>query len=242
MADNQSIISQRIRKECSVEGCSIKHHAKGLCDPHYRQMIRHGKIFNSSRMGKRSTNIFLEEGDRTTIILDDKYGNPIAKAVIDTEDAQRCFQYKWCLLNSGYAWTSHVRSNCHPVKLHNFILGFEGNLKVSVDHINRNGLDNRKENLRIAQQFQNKTNGKHQINNTTGYRGVVSRDGKYEARVTFKGIRHYLGRFYSKEEAAKAYNKKALELHGEFASLNDVPRSVCPEGSSCQDRQVFLVL
>ena len=118
----------------------------------------------------------------------------------------------------------------HP-KLHRLILSriLGRELKVSehVDHINHNGLDNRRENLRIATVSQNHANeGKRRGNYSSKYKGVYLRSDRlhlgYHARISSKSEGTiWLGRFGDDEvAAARAYDRKALELFGEFAYLN----------------------
>lgn len=100
--------------------------------------------------------------------------------------------------------------------------------QVLVDHINHDGLDNRKTNLRLCNKFENARNARRKaINETSKYKGVTNikttANGKpYMARIKAGNGTLYLGCFKTEIEAAKAYNEKALELHGEFAFLNDV--------------------
>lgn len=94
--------------------------------------------------------------------------------------------------------------------------------KDSVDHINRDTLDNRRANLRISTQQQNQGNRKKSKNNSSGYKGVVfnKRLGKWSAFIGYDGKPKYLGLFASPELAAQAYDKAAIEHFGEFALLN----------------------
>jgi HNH endonuclease/AP2 domain len=101
---------------------------------------------------------------------------------------------------------------------------YYGYLPEEVDHINRIRIDNRIVNLRAATSAENACNQKKKSNNTSGYKGVswYKRYNKWRAAVC-KDNRHYtIGYFDDVVEAAKSYNKKALELHGEFAKLNEV--------------------
>lgn len=91
--------------------------------------------------------------------------------------------------------------------------------KLHLDHINGDSTDNRIVNLRECTHQQNHGNRKIQ-SNLSGFKGVSKKDGKWQARVCFNFKRHYLGLFNTAEEAAKAYDAKAKELHGEFARLN----------------------
>ena len=107
--------------------------------------------------------------------------------------------------------------------IHRFIMNFPKGMDV--DHINGDALDNRKENLRICTRSENCRNKKVRSDSKSGYKGVHQRppNGRYQAYIgdpTRKGRHMYLGHHDSAEEAARAYDKKAIELHGEFASLN----------------------
>lgn len=89
-----------------------------------------------------------------------------------------------------------------------------------VDHINNDPWDNRKSNLRPATNQQNQANRGIQVNNTTGFKGVVYTHNRYDARITVHGKRIYLGYFKNPIDAAKAYDKAAREHFGEFAYCN----------------------
>lgn len=98
---------------------------------------------------------------------------------------------------------------------------------MDVDHINRNTLDNRKENLRLATRSQNRGNLPRSRNNTTGYRGVsyynypqTRKKPCWHASIGVNGTKVNLGYFKTAEEAAKAYDEAALKHFGEFATLN----------------------
>jgi hypothetical protein len=94
-----------------------------------------------------------------------------------------------------------------------------------VDHKNRNGLDNRRENLRLASRLQNVRNRSIPGNNGSGYKGVSwdKRIEKWYAYITFNYKMKALGRFADIKDAARAYNRAALEYHGEFAYQNVIP-------------------
>lgn len=98
--------------------------------------------------------------------------------------------------------------------------------KVEIDHKNRNKLCNERWNLRICTTSQNQANrqapGK---NKTSQYKGVrLHKQGKWEARITHKYNVIQIGLFDIENDAAIAYNNKALELFGEFAYLNEVTK------------------
>lgn len=103
--------------------------------------------------------------------------------------------------------------------MHQDIMGAKG--KQVVDHINKNGLDNRRCNLRVCTVRQNAQNHKRFATNTSGYTGVNLEGKKWRARLRGNDSKKiHVGNFNTPEEAAVARDKKALELRGEFACLN----------------------
>ena len=103
---------------------------------------------------------------------------------------------------------------------------------LSVDHINHNGLDNRRENLRVATQSQNSANGQKAKTwrgrpVSSAYKGVCKinnegkwNHGKWHCSIKENGKKLFMGYFDNEEEAARTYDAKAKELHGEYAYLN----------------------
>ena len=89
-----------------------------------------------------------------------------------------------------------------------------------VDHVNHDTLDNRLENLRVCTQAENKANSALYRNSTTGFKGVCQVRTRYRAYINVGGKRTHLGYFDLIEDAARAYDSKAAELFGEFATLN----------------------
>lgn len=92
-----------------------------------------------------------------------------------------------------------------------------------VDHINGDGLDNRRSNLRICTQQQNATNHKNlrRSDNRKPYRGILrNSNGRWSARVKHMGVFTPQGTYDTPEEAARAYDRGARALHGKFATLN----------------------
>lgn len=147
-------------------------------------------------------------------------------ALVDDDDFERVNQFKWCYRsesknNNGYA----IRAvNKTTISLHRFLLNLEDR-QIQVDHVNGNGLDNRRVNLRNCLHLQNGKNRRIGNNNKSGYKGVCfdKKACKYKSEIKADEKRVWLGYFNSPIEAAKAYNAKALELHGEFARLNIIP-------------------
>lgn len=102
-------------------------------------------------------------------------------------------------------------------QLHQFILGTTG-----IDHANRNGLDNRRSNLRPANQSHNMANIDIAPTNTTGFKGVTyrSRTGRFIAQIRVNRKQLHIGVFLTAEDAARAYDAVASQAWGEFARLN----------------------
>lgn len=144
-------------------------------------------------------------------------------ALVDDEDYEYLNQWRWYYSDSGYAVRkpSSVRFFMHRVVINTP----EG---MFTDHINRNKLDNRRENLRICTRSQNCANVGILPSNTSGYKGVSfdSREGKWRANIRVKGKKHSLGYFENIIEAVSAYNIAALEHFGEFAVLNQSDKLV----------------
>lgn len=153
-------------------------------------------------------------------------------ALIDDEDAERILAHKWTLLtiNREGKITYYARRNVAPqgwngpqksILLHRFILDAPDGMQV--DHINHDGLDNRRENLRLATNAQNHWNIPSSRPNQFGFRGVESPkrfNGGYGARIKVNGELVRVGPFKTAEEAARAYDLLAKHYHGEFATLN----------------------
>lgn len=95
---------------------------------------------------------------------------------------------------------------------------------MMVDHINGDTLDNRKCNLRICTRTENNRNKSKQKNNTSGYKGVEKRKNRiknpYVAYIRVDGKKHQIGIFSNAYDAAKAYDRAAIVLHGVFSKLN----------------------
>jgi len=143
---------------------------------------------------------------------------------VDAAEYALVADYRWYVLigNSGvvYALASPPRE-C-TVGMHRLILGVT-DPKVEVDHIDHNGLNNTRANLRVCTKTENLRNSRRRRDNTSGFKGVCwnKRDQHWRALIYIAGKQRYLGVFHTPEEAAQAYNNAAVIHFGEFAHLNE---------------------
>ncbi len=139
-------------------------------------------------------------------------------AIVDDEDFEKIKDYGWYCSN-GYARRNvGTERNKTGVLMHRQILGIFDK-DIYVDHINHDGLDNRRCNLRIASKSQNAANSKRK--NSTGYKGVSKlKNGKFRANITVNGDAVHSKEFHDAETAAAAYDELAVRYFGEFAYTN----------------------
>jgi hypothetical protein len=149
-------------------------------------------------------------------------------ALVDNSDFDFLNQWKWYAHkkkddNTFYARRKGNRKeNFKTIFMHRVILNIPHGDKRIPDHINRNGLDNRKCNLRIVNHSINRNNSKILSNNTSGYRGVhySKKDKRWRSRISINGKRINIGTYKDIIDAAKAYDVVVLELIGVIIPLN----------------------
>lgn len=138
---------------------------------------------------------------------------------LDKEDYNIFLSHKWTKVNKYIACFIKEKQSYKTVYLHRFLM----NPKVGeeIDHIDGNPYNNTRSNLRIVTRCQNMYNTKLYVNSTTNKKGVSFQKDikKYTAKISHKGKRLFIGTFSTIEEASKAYEKKAKDLHGNYARM-----------------------
>ena len=148
-------------------------------------------------------------------------------AIIWEEDYAWLMQWKWharwdAHTKSFYASRSAVIKGVKTtLSMHRDVLGLGYGEPLKGDHKNNCTLDNRRDNLRPANNYENTWNQRLRANNISGYKGIIynNRIKKWTASIRIEGIQHHLGVFNTKEEAYAAYCKAAIIHRGEFARL-----------------------
>lgn len=176
---------------------------KCLCSKHITQLYRHGTFLDKTIY---SPNEYILHDDYAEIVLRDKHANERARALIDLEDVEMCKQYKWHARKGDH--TLYVIASLPDnakVHLHRLVLHYDGS--DDVDHLNHNGLDNRKANLKVkshAANMRNQGRGRKSIKKTPcgHYRVVLT--------INYKPV--YLGTFNTYEEALEVRERAASEI------------------------------
>ena len=149
------------------------------------------------------------------------------RTTIDVESLPIIHGYHWYVHketdNLSYVWAR--KANGKYIKMHRLIMGLTEVDSIHVDHVNGDGLDNRKCNLRLVTHQQNIFNSKARPG-TSEYKGVCwdKVNKKWQAQIMKNGKSYKIGRFSDEKKAARLYDKAALKHFGEHAWLN------CPSG------------
>ena len=150
-------------------------------------------------------------------------------ALIDVADFAIVSRYKWHAAAGGtksrfYACACLGKKQAaeigrRHIRMHRLIMGFPDH---DIDHENNNQLDNRRINLRLATPAQNQQNRLKGRRGLSRYKGVSyhRKSAKWQVSICHGGSSKYVGSYDDELTAAKAYDRKALDLFGQFACIN----------------------
>jgi len=141
------------------------------------------------------------------------------QAIIDKDDVGLVSNHNWCVLQTKKSIYACRKANGTTVFLHRVILDAPSG--HSVDHIDGDGLNNRRANLRLATRAENNRNRKIGSDNSSGLKGVSfhKHAKKWQAQIRIEGKQVHLGYFREPAEAHKAYSEASLKHHGDFGRV-----------------------
>jgi len=148
-----------------------------------------------------------------------------AFVLVDESDVRCVMEFNWRLASQGKRYAMAYVAG-HHVLMHRFLMSLELGDGLEVDHINGDGLDNRRSNLRVCTAKQNRGNQKKHHDNKSGYKGVIrmrdaTRNRPWRAQTNWDHQMCVLGYFHTAEEAASVYDRAARVYYGAaFARTN----------------------
>lgn len=140
------------------------------------------------------------------------------RVVIDADDIELVSGRRWSLVRGSYVATG--TGEPRTVLLHRLLLGLTPGDPRRSDHRNHDPLDNRRDNLRVASTAQNVHNSRRKFHGSQSYKGVRRRRDRFYAYIRDGACQVFLGGFDTEEAAARAYDRAARRLFGQFACLN----------------------
>lgn len=191
-----------------------EHQGKLLCSKHRSQLNAYGKILNRTKYDK---NEIIEMGDFAEVVLYEGIRKEVARALIDLDDIEKVSMFKWLYdKNNGYA-TTRTKEGKY-LAMHQLIMETK-NTENLVDHKDRNRLNNRKGNLRVADKSLNSANTDLRSNNSSGVTGVSYSEScdKWRSYISYEGKRVELGYYKNKEDAIRK------RLYAELKYYPDLP-------------------
>lgn len=203
---------------CKQCGRLTKNEGHGLCKKHYNQLKKYGKCLDSNSRNKYDPNEYEIKGNVVEVQTYDRLGNPTYKFSISLEDVNLIIQYRWA-----------AKEKSNGVYIVNDKLGYIHNIIMphkkgyTVDHIDRNPLNNTRENLRYATASEQTYNQKKKENTYCGIKGIyprINKQGKtvYYAYMKVEKKRYISYGFSSYEKAV--YARYLLEQLSPYLMVN----------------------
>lgn len=173
--------------------------------------------FEASIERKRLAQPILRNADGIAIITTRNKNKEInGEFLVDDADWHDLMKYTWTKDNNGYAVSGKLN-----MRMHQYLYGPLPSKKHIVDHINHNHSDHRRSNLRANTRSGNSHNcSKSKGDHSSKHIGIHRRGERWRAQIVKEGQRISIGSYTTENEAAQAYNAKAIELFGSFANLN----------------------
>lgn len=198
-----------MRVECTCETCG-----NVFAETARRVALGYGRYCSWACRWPLRPGVFREDG----VVMVPLYSGEFA--LIDHDDAEVVLRHNWHRNRRGYAATIlRSESGKKPCKMHIMIMGYPPSPDLTVDHANRDVLDNRRSNLRWATATEQLANTKR-LGTASGYKGVLRHHFKWRAVINVNKKRLHLGLFATPEDAARAYDAAAIEAWGDFAHTN----------------------
>ena len=201
---NETVFCEHCKKEINKKKAK-RYNNKWYCNRHYIQLKKYGQIKKTIF----DKNEYVEYEDHIALIIDNK------SVLIDKEDLEIVMKRKWHIDSSGYCCTKIKGKTIH---LHSYIMNTKDK-NIVVDHINnKETLDNRKSNLRIATKSQNMMNSSLSKRNKTGVKGVNHyKNNKYIVRICVNNTKKIIGYYKDFNEAVMARFLEEIKLFKEYS-------------------------
>lgn len=197
---------------CTVIGNNLQKGTTTSCGCYATQLLKENSYHNQI---SKKYNIYNLSGD---------YGIGYTfngeKFYFDLEDYDLIKRFCWYNDGKGYL-RARVPLTNQTIMLHDLIM----NKEKCIDHINHNTFDNRKCNLRKVNTSQNAMNRRLPKNNTSGYKGIQIKNGKFKVYITVNNIVHRLGVFSDINEAIKIRKQAEEKYFGEYSYDNSMKMS-----------------
>lgn len=197
-------------KLCSINGCDDRFYAKSYCIRHYDQWYRLGYVVDKTYIDPRPLPIAIGSIFLVPLGVGGRHGF----CIIEMSDLP-LLALRWGGNKKGYATTIVKKRH---ILMHRLIMNDPPN--YDVDHKDGNTFNNLRSNLRVCTKAENARNSRKPKGYDNPFKGVSLIRGKFRARIGHNGKLFHLGYYLKPEEAARAYDSKAVELFGEFARTN----------------------